>query len=90
MVNSFKLFLVKFPSHWSSHNPDYLGGTYQPVVFSEVLQTSPASSGTLGTVGAKGISSSQGFVGRFHADDFGISMCLMSIMPDTYLFSRLA
>lgn len=79
-----KTFFGETPSHWNSHLPEYLGGTYQPVVFSEVLQTSPASSGTLGTVGGKGISSSQGFVGRFHANDFGIAMCLMSIMPDTY------
>lgn len=79
-----KSFFGETPSHWNSHLPEYLGGTYQPVVFSEVLQTSPASSGTLGTVGGKGISSSQGFVGRFHANDFGIAMCLMSIMPDTY------
>lgn len=79
-----KTFFGETPSHWNSHLPEYLGGTYQPIVFSEVLQTSPASSGTLGTVGAKGISSSQGFVGRFHANDFGIAMCLMSIMPDTY------
>ncbi len=79
-----KTFFGETPSHWNSHLPEYLGGTYQPIVFSEVLQTSPASSGTLGTVGGKGISSSQGFVGRFHANDFGIAMCLMSIMPDTY------
>lgn len=78
-----KTFFGETPSHWNSHLPEYLGGTYQPIVFSEVLQTSPASSGTLGTVGGKGISSSQGFVGRFHANDFGIAMCLMSIMPDT-------
>ncbi len=79
-----KTFFGETPSHWNSHLPEYLGGTYQPIVFSEVLQTAPASSGTLGTVGGKGISSSQGFVGRFHANDFGIAMCLMSIMPDTY------
>ena len=80
-----RTFFGETPSHWVSHRATYLGGTYQPIVYSEVLQTSPsAEGGTLGTVGAKGISSSSNFVGRFHADDFGIAMCLMSIMPDTY------
>lgn len=36
-----KTFFGEIPSHWNSHLPEYLGGTYQPVVFSEVLQTSP-------------------------------------------------
>lgn len=79
-----RTFFGESPSHWVSHRATYLGGTYQPIVYSEVLQTSPADSGTLGTVGAKGISSSSNYVGRFHADDYGIAMCLMSIMPDTY------
>ena len=80
-----RTFFGETPSHWVSHRATYLGGTYQPIVYSEVLQTSPsAEGGTLGTVGAKGISSSSNFVGRFHADDFGIAMCVMSIMPDTY------
>lgn len=80
-----RTFFGENPSHWVSHRATYLGGTYQPIVYSEVLQTSPsAEGGTLGTVGAKGISSSSNFVGRFHADDFGVAMCVMSIMPDTY------
>lgn len=80
-----RTFFGETPSHWVSHRATYLGGTYQPIVYSEVLQTSPsAEGGTLGTVGAKGISSSSNFVGRFHADDYGVAMCVMSIMPDTY------
>lgn len=79
-----RTFFGESPSHWVSHRATYLGGSYQPIVYSEVLQTSPADSGTLGTVGAKGISSASNNVGRFHADDYGIAMCLMSIMPDTY------
>ena len=77
-------FFGERPSHARQHMPQYLGGTYQPIVFQQVLQTSPAETGTLGTIGGQGISSSQGHVGRFKADDFGICMCIMSIMPDTY------
>lgn len=77
-------FFGERPSHARQHMPQYLGGTYQPIVFQQVLQTSPAETGTLGTIGGQGISSSQGHVGRFKADDFGVCMCIMSIMPDTY------
>lgn len=79
-----RTFFNQSPEHWSSHIPEYIGGTYQPIVFSQVLQTAPASTGTLGTVGASGISSSSNSIGSFHSSDFGIAMCLMSIMPDTY------
>lgn len=77
-------FFGELPSHWSSHKPIYLGGTYQPLVISQVLQTAPGDNGMVGSLGATGISSSDGHVGSFHADDFGMTMCLMSIMPDTY------
>lgn len=79
-----KTFFGQNPSHWSSHKPIYLGGTYQPLVISQVLQTAPGDTGMVGSLGATGISSSDGHVGSFRADDFGITMCLMSIMPDTY------
>lgn len=72
------------PSHYYSHKPTYLGGIYQPVIIEQVLQTSPADTGTLGTQGATGISSNYGNVGSFNSDDFGVCMCLMSIMTETY------
>lgn len=77
-------FFGQTPSHWSSHKPIYLGGTFQPLVVSQVLQTAPGDTGMVGSLGATGISSSDGHVGSFKADDFGVTMCLMSIMPDTY------
>lgn len=72
------------PTHYYSHKPTYLGGTYQPILIEQVLQTAPADTGTLGTQGATGISSNYGELGQFSADDFGITMCLMSIMPESY------
>lgn len=81
-------FFGQRPRHASHHQATYLGGTYQPIVFSQVLQVTPGdgqnTSGTLGTIGGQGISSSDGHVGSFVADDFGVAMCIMSIMPDTY------
>lgn len=81
-------FFGQRPLHASHHQATYLGGTYQPIVFSQVLQVTPGdgqtNSGTLGSIGGQGISSSNGHVGSFVADDFGVAMCIMSIMPDTY------
>lgn len=81
-VNSF---FGTDPSHWVNHRPTYVGGSYQPIVFTEVLQSTPsAEGGTLGTVGGKGISSSSSHLGSFSCTDFGCAMVIMSIMPDTY------
>lgn len=77
-------FFGQTPSHWTSHRATYVGGSYQPIVYTEVLQTAPGDSGTLGTVGAKGISSASNSLGRFSCSDYGMAFVLMSIMPDTY------
>lgn len=77
-------FFGTSPRHWSDHKATYHGGTYQPIVFSQVLQTAPGDTGTVGTQYGQGISSSDGFIGQFNASDFGMVMILMSIMPDTY------
>lgn len=79
-----KTFFGTSPRHWVDHRPQYNGGTYQPIVYSQVLQTAPADTGTVGSVYGQGISSSSGYVGSFNASDFGMTMVLMSILPDTY------
>lgn len=79
-----KTFFGTSPRHWSDHKASYHGGTYQPIVFSQVLQTAPADTGTVGTQYGQGISSSYGDLGQFQASDFGMCMVVMSIMPDTY------
>lgn len=77
-------FFGTSPRHWNDHKAAYHGGTFQPIVFSQVLQTAPGDTGTVGTQYGQGISSSNGYVGQFQASDFGMCMILMSIMPDTY------
>lgn len=77
-------FFGTSPRHWNDHRASYHGGTFQPIVFSQVLQTAPGDTGTVGTQYGQGISSSNGYVGQFQASDFGMCMILMSIMPDTY------
>lgn len=65
--------------------PFYIGGTYQDIVFSEILQTSESTATSpLGTQAGRGVSANTGFIGSFHSSDFGYIMSIMSIVPDTY------
>lgn len=67
------------------YRPVYIGGTYQSVAFTEVLQTTSSSSSPLGKFAGHGISSSQdGYIGRCDCDDYGYIMIIASIMPDVY------
>lgn len=72
-----------------SYKPTYIGGTYQPLVFTEVVQTSATttdvgSASPLGAQAGHGISASSGNIGHITCDDYGYIMVVASIMPDTY------
>lgn len=68
--------------------PTYIGGTYQPIVFTEVLQNSQTTAQSpLGAQAGHGISSTpkgMSNIGRCFSDDFGYIMIVVSIMPDTF------
>ena len=65
--------------------PVYIGGTYQQVVFSEVLQTSSSTaSSALGAYAGHGICGADGNLGHCECDDYGYVMLVASIMPDVY------
>lgn len=66
--------------------PRYIGGTYQPIVFTEVIQNSETTDQSpLGAQAGHGISTTSNTnIGRVHCDDYGYIMILASIMPDTY------
>ncbi|QCS36787.1 major capsid protein [Tortoise microvirus 104] len=67
------------------YKPLYIGGTYQSIAFTEVLQTTPTENSPLGTFGGHGISSQQnGYIGHLDCDDYGYLMIIASIMPDVY------
>lgn len=64
--------------------PEYVGGTRAPIIVSEVLQTSSTDSASpQGNLAGHGMSVSNQFVGSYYAQEFGIIMCIMSIMPRT-------
>lgn len=69
----------------------YIGGTYQSINFSEVLQTSASSGDSyLGQYAGHGISAqTNGYCGHIDCDEHGYIMALYSIMPDTYYFQGL-
>lgn len=66
--------------------PEYLGGSVQPIVVSEVLQTSPSSSGgvntSLGRLGGHGLSVNSSHCCDYTASEYGLILGLMSIMPE--------
>ena len=63
----------------------YVGGCYQSLNFSEVVQTS-STNGTdmLGKTASRGMSANSGYIGKFHSDDYGTLMSIMCIVPDVY------
>ena len=63
--------------------PEYIGGMRQPIITSEVLQTSATQDESpQGTFAGHGMSVGQSFTGRYHAKEHGIIIGLMSIMPE--------
>lgn len=67
------------------YRPQYIGGTYQNITFSEVLQTSSSTDASpLGSYGGHGITSMNGSLGHYETDEHGYIMILASIMPDIY------
>ena len=66
--------------------PEYLGGSVQPIVVSEVLQTSPSSAGgvntSLGRLGGHGLSVNSSHCCDYTASEYGLILGLMSIMPE--------
>lgn len=76
-----KAFFGERPKSAYDFRPTYVGGSYQSVIYSQVLNT---TSDNQGKVTGIGISSGNGNIGRFHSDDYGLFMTIMTIVPDTY------
>lgn len=62
--------------------PEYIGGLRQQIVVSEVLQTSKTEVGApQGNLAGHGILAGNHHIGRYHAKEFGLLMCIMSVQP---------
>lgn len=64
--------------------PEYIGGSKQPLIISEVLQTSATDNEPTpqGYMAGHGISAARTYVGKYTAVEYGIVMGIMSIMPE--------
>ncbi len=75
------------PTDETLQRPEFLGRIVQPVVISEVLQTSQSSDNSvLGEFAGHGISYSSNFIDGYKVKEFGIVVGLMSIMPKSTYF----
>lgn len=62
--------------------PEYIGGSKSPIIVSEVLQTSSTDVTTpQGNLAGHGITVQQQFCGKYHVQEYGLIMGIMSIMP---------
>ena len=67
--------------------PEYIGGTKSPVIISEVLQTSASGSDVFisdtpqANLAGHGITADRNMVGSYRAEEFGLIMGIMSVMP---------
>lgn len=61
--------------------PNYLGGSKQPVIISEVLQTSESVDTPQGNMAGHGVSAGSGKAFRYFCEEHGWIISIMSIMP---------
>ena len=62
--------------------PEYIGGTKNPVIVSEVLQTSSTDNvSPQGNLAGHAMAIQSGFAGKYHVQEFGLIMGIMSVMP---------
>lgn len=91
---TYKEFIEGFYG-FTPNNEDYLpvriASTYQPIMITQVLNTTSTPDGApLGEIGGQGISSGSDDMGAFNIPDYGIIMGLMHIKPDTYYHDKIS
>lgn len=63
--------------------PQYIGGAKNPVIVSEVLQTSKTDVSPQGNMAGHGLAVGQNYCAKYHAEEFGLIIGIMSVMPRT-------
>lgn len=69
------------PSDERLDRPEYIGGMKAPVIFTEVLQTSETGTTPQGNLAGHGLSVGFENIGRYHAQEYGCVLGILSIMP---------
>lgn len=71
------------PTDERLQRPEYVGGMKQPIITSEVLQTSSTdATSPQGSYAGHGMAVGSDFAGKYRAKEHGILMGIMSIMPE--------
>lgn len=84
-VEFLRAHYATFPRDERLQRPEYIGGSKQPVIISEVLQTGASEAGSpQGTMAGHAISVDSGFVGRYYVTEPGLIIGLMSIVPKAH------
>lgn len=64
--------------------PEYIGGSKSPVIVSEVLQTgSTDATSPQGNMAGHGITADNQFTGKYRAEEYGLMIGILSVMPRT-------
>ena len=66
----------------SQNDPVYIGGYYQDFVFSDVENMTADTSKPLGYKVANGMSAGEGYIGKFHSNDYGYLMTVCYVLPE--------
>lgn len=62
--------------------PEYIGGAKYPVIVSEVLKTSTTdATSPQGNMAGHGLTVGQEYIAKYHAEEFGLIMGILSVMP---------
>lgn len=70
--------------NWHEHEPQFCGGSTQPIVFSEVVNQTSSDSAPLGETAGRAVTSSQNNTIHVKSDDFGCYISVLVIVPDEY------
>lgn len=79
-----KVHFSESPRDERLQRPEYIGGSKSPIIISEVLQTSSTDATTpQGNLAGHGIGVNQSFCANYKAQEYGLIIGIMSVMPRT-------
>lgn len=61
--------------------PEYIGGHSNPVIISEVLQTSESATTPQGTMAGHGLGITDGYIGKYRCQEYGCIMTVAVVKP---------
>lgn len=75
-------FFGKVSKNAEDHKSVYIGGIYQEIKYTEVVQTSESGNTPMGSYTGHSTGLKSGYLGHIDTDDYGYIMILACVMPD--------